>query len=45
MHDPIEQEAVVLSTAQNRDSVDSWMEYLVSDPARLIIQDAGYRLP
>jgi len=36
MHDPIEQEAVVLSTVQDRDSVDSWMEYLV---------DAGYRLP
>ena len=45
MHDPIEQEAVVLSIVQDRDSVDSWMEYLVSDPARIIIQDAGYRLP
>jgi len=45
MHRPIEQAAVVLSTFHDRDSVDSWMEYLVSEPARHIIQDAGYRLP
>ena len=45
MHKPIEQAAVVLSTFHDRDSVDSWMEYLLSDPARIIIQDAGYRLP
>jgi molybdate transport system substrate-binding protein len=45
MHAPIEQAAVVLSTTQDSESVDSWMKYLLSDPARLIIQDEGYRLP
>lgn len=45
MHEPIEQEAVVLSTVLDRESADSWMEYLASDPARVIIQDEGYRLP
>jgi ABC-type molybdate transport system substrate-binding protein len=41
----IEQAAVVLSNAPDRDSADRWMDYLISDPARLIIKDAGYRLP
>ncbi len=45
MHEPIEQAAVVLSNAPDRDSADRWMDYLISDPARLIIKDAGYRLP
>jgi len=42
---PIEQAAVVLSNAPDPDSADRWMDYLVSDPARLIIKDAGFRLP
>ena len=45
MHEPIEQAAVVLSNAPDPDSADRWMDYLVSDPARLIIKDAGFRLP
>ncbi len=45
MHEPIEQAAVVLSNSPDRDYADRWMDYLVRDSARLIIQDSGYRLP
>ncbi len=45
MHKPIEQAAVLLTRSRNRDSANRWMQYLLSDTARRMIRDAGYRWP
>jgi molybdate transport system substrate-binding protein len=45
MHKPIKQAAVLLTRARDSNSANRWMQYLLSDSARRMIRDAGYRLP
>ncbi|MDJ0700458.1 MAG: molybdate ABC transporter substrate-binding protein [Woeseiaceae bacterium] len=45
LHDPIEQQVIVLKRAANPDAATRFAEFLASDNARNIISSAGYRLP
>ena len=45
LHDPIEQQMIVLSDAANPKAAVRFAEFLGSDTARSIIAAAGYRLP
>ncbi len=45
MHDPIEQQAIVLRRAADPDAARQFADFLVGETARDIIGSAGYRLP
>ncbi len=45
LHDPIEQQVIVLRDAAHPEAAARFVEFLVSDTARSIISTAGYRLP
>jgi molybdate transport system substrate-binding protein len=45
LHQPIEQQAVLLASAAANDEARALLEFLGSDPARRIIAESGYLLP
>lgn len=45
LHEPIDQQAVLLTRAANKDAARAYMAFLKSDDARTIITGYGYALP
>ncbi len=45
LHHPIEQQAVLLEQGEDNPAAEGFFRFLFSEPARTLIQAAGYRLP
>jgi len=44
LHNPIQQDAVVLTAGQNNPAVSALIQYIKSDKAKVIIKSFGYDL-
>jgi molybdate transport system substrate-binding protein len=45
MHPPIEQAAIVMKDAKNKDQAKAFLEFMKSEPARKILQKYGFTVP